>query len=104
VEDLGDAHLRALVKLQMGTERLACNLGTGTGYSVLEVIEVARKVTGHAIPARVVGRREGDPAMLVSGGTDAKAILGWEPKRAELEHIVADAWRFLQAHPNGYES
>jgi UDP-glucose 4-epimerase len=92
------------VKLQSGTERFACNLGTGTGYSVLEVVEVARKVTGHEIPARVVGRREGDPAMLVSGGTEAKALLDWEPKRADLESIVADAWRFLKAHPNGYES
>jgi len=102
VEDLGDAHLRALVKLQTGTQRLACNLGTGTGFSVREVIEVARKVTGHEIPARVVGRREGDPAMLVSGGTEAKRLLGWEANRGDLESIVSDAWRFLKAHPNGY--
>lgn len=102
VEDLADAHLRALAALQEGTPALAVNLGTGTGFSVREVVETARRVTGHAIPARVVERRPGDPAMLVSGGTLAEELLGWKPQRAGLEDIVADAWRFLQAHPDGY--
>lgn len=102
IEDLGDAHLRALAKLQAGTERLAVNLGTGTGFSVLEVVETARQVTGHAIPARVVDRRPGDPPELVSGGTRAQEELGWEPARPALADIVGDAWRFLQAHPSGY--
>jgi UDP-glucose 4-epimerase len=102
IEDLADAHLRALGKLQSGVDKLAVNLGTGTGFSVLEVVETARKVTGHAIPARVVERREGDPAKLVSGGTLAGELLGWSPRRASIEDIVGDAWRFLNAHPNGY--
>ena len=103
VEDLADAHLRALAKLQGGTDRLAVNLGTGSGFSVLEVVEAARRVTGHPIPARVVDRRPGDPAMLVSGGTLAGELLGWEPARTDVQDIIADAWRFLQAHPDGYD-
>ena len=102
VEDLGDAHLRALRVLQDGTPRLACNLGTGTGYSVREVIDLAREVTGHAIPAETDPRRPGDPAVLVSGGTRARDVLGWVPTRSALEDVLADAWRFHSAHPNGY--
>ncbi|MCZ6599052.1 MAG: UDP-glucose 4-epimerase GalE [Planctomycetota bacterium] len=102
IEDLGDAHLRALEKLQGGMQEIACNLGTGSGFTVREVIEAARGVSGHAIPARVVARRPGDPAQLVSGGTRAKEILGWEPARANLADILGDAWRFQRAHPDGY--
>jgi UDP-glucose 4-epimerase len=102
VEDLADAHLRALALLQSGTRELACNLGTGTGYSVKEVIEAARLVTGHAIPARVGPRRAGDPAELVSGGTRARDLLGWVPQRAALPRILEDAWRFHRRHPRGY--
>jgi UDP-glucose-4-epimerase GalE len=102
VEDLADAHLRALAKLQQGEARLACNLGTGTGFSVLEVIDTARRVTGKPIPTRIAGRREGDPPRLVSGGTRARDLLGWTPRRAGLEDIVRDAWKFLLAHPNGF--
>ncbi len=102
VEDLADAHLRALVKLQEGADKLACNLGTGTGFSVREVIETARRVTGHAIPARVVERRPGDPAQLISGGNRAETLLGWKPQRPGIEDIVGDAWRFIESHPNGY--
>lgn len=104
VEDLADAHMRALGRLQSGEREVVCNLGTGTGYSVREVIETARKVTGHPIPARIVERRAGDPPVLVSGGTRARDLLGWEPNRAALESIVADAWQFMQAHPTGYPS
>jgi len=104
VEDLADAHLRAVAKLQAGERALACNLGTGTGFSVLEVIEAARRATGHAIPARVVERREGDPPELVSGGTRAFDLLGWKPERPNIDDIVADAWRFLQAHPRGFDA
>ena len=103
VEDLARAHLAALAKLEGGATGIACNLGTGSGYSVREVIETAREVTGHAIPASVAPRRPGDPPELVSGGTQAKALLGWEPERPGLRDILSDAWRFLQAHPNGYE-
>ncbi|MCC6409828.1 MAG: UDP-glucose 4-epimerase GalE [Planctomycetes bacterium] len=102
VEDLADAHVRALAKLQGGTERLFCNLGTGTGFSVLDVIHTAHKVTGHKIPARVVARREGDPPVLVSGGTRAFDELGWKPQRTALADIIGDAWTFLQKHPRGY--
>lgn len=102
VEDLAAAHIAALEKLEAGERRIACNLGTGSGFSVKEVIETARGVTGHSIPAEVAPRRPGDPPELISGGTLAKEQLGWVPKRPELRDIVADAWRFLEAHPRGY--
>jgi UDP-glucose-4-epimerase GalE len=102
VEDLADAHVRALAKLQGGVERLATNLGTGSGFSVLEVIHTAHKVTGRKIPARVVARREGDPPVLVSGGTRAFDLLGWRPERAALADVIGDAWNFMQRHPRGY--
>lgn len=102
VEDLASAHRLALSKLEAGADAIRCNLGTGTGFSVKEVIETARKVTGHAIPATVEGRRAGDPPELVSGGTRAKDLLGWTPARAGIEDIVGDAWRFLRARPDGY--
>lgn len=102
VEDLADAHVRALGALQRGVCSLACNLGTGSGFSVREVIETARAVTGREIRARVVARRPGDPPRLVSGGTRARDLLGWVPQRAGLADIVGDAWRFLERHPNGY--
>ena len=101
VRDLADAHLRAMLRLERGDTQLACNLGTGTGYSVLDVIEAARKVTGHAIPAVVTARRPGDPARLISGGTRARDLLGWQPQHSALEDIVADAWRFMQSPPAG---
>jgi UDP-glucose-4-epimerase GalE len=94
VEDLAEAHLSALVKLQGGTKEIAVNLGTGTGYSVLEVIETARRVTGKPIATKIAGRRAGDPPRLICGGTRARDLLGWTPRRAALEDIVGDAWRF----------
>jgi UDP-glucose-4-epimerase GalE len=100
--DLADAHLRALAQLQAGRQALACNLGTGQGYSVREIIETARRITGHPIPERLAPRRPGDPPELVSGGTRAFEILGWQPRHSELKAILADAWRFHQAHPRGY--
>jgi UDP-glucose 4-epimerase len=102
VDDLSDAHLRALAKLQSGARRILCNLGTGTGYSVREVIEVARRVTGHPIPAVVTGRRPGDPPELVSGGSAARELLGWEPRRTSLEDIIGDAWNFVRRKPDGF--
>ncbi|MEW6072258.1 MAG: UDP-glucose 4-epimerase GalE [Planctomycetota bacterium] len=102
VEDLADAHLRALCLLQEGTARFACNLGTGTGYTVREVVERARAITGAAIPAAVGPRRAGDPAVLVSGGTQAAGVLGWRPRRSSLDDLLADAWRFHSRHPDGY--
>jgi UDP-glucose 4-epimerase len=102
VNDLGDAHLRALSRLQGGARRVVCNLGTGTGYTVKELIDHAREVTGHAIPAELAPRRAGDPAELVSGGTRARDLLGWEPSRSDLRTILEDAWRWHSAHPEGY--
>ncbi len=102
VEDLAAAHIAALGKLESGERRLVCNLGTGTGFSVKEVIETARKVTGHAIPAETAARRPGDPPELVCGGNRAKQLFGWTPQRPGIEDIVGDAWNFLREHPQGY--
>jgi UDP-glucose 4-epimerase len=101
VEDLADAHLLALSKLQSGEKEIAVNLGTGSGYSVLDVIETARRVTEKPIAVEVSGRRAGDPPRLICGGTRARDLLGWTPRRASLEDIVRDAWRFHAAHPPG---
>jgi len=104
VEDLARAHVAAVERLAEGSERLVCNLGTGSGFSVREVVETAREVTGHPIPARVAPRRPGDPPELVSGGRRAQELLGWTPERPGIADIVADAWRFMQGHPHGYAS
>ncbi|MFC6067846.1 UDP-glucose 4-epimerase GalE [Streptomyces ochraceiscleroticus] len=96
VADLADAHLLALDAAVAG-EHLICNLGNGNGFSVREVIETVRKVTGHPIPEVVAPRRGGDPAVLVASARTAIDRLGWQPKRADLAEIVADAWAFAQA-------
>ncbi|MFD8381254.1 UDP-glucose 4-epimerase GalE [Streptomyces sp. NPDC059679] len=95
VADLADAHLLALGAATEG-EHLICNLGNGNGFSVREVIETVRKVTGHPIPEVNAPRRGGDPAVLVASAERAKERLGWRPSRADLAGIVADAWRFAQ--------
>jgi UDP-glucose 4-epimerase len=101
VEDLADAHLLALERLGAG-QRLKLNLGTGKGYSVREVIDACRKVTGHPIPAVHGPRRPGDPPELVADSTLARQTLGWSPKYATIESIVETAWRWHQGHPKGY--
>ncbi len=103
VADLGSAHLLALDYLRKGGVSDRINLGNGKGYSVLEVIETVRKVTGHAIPARMEPRRAGDPSTLVASSERARRVLGWKPERPALEDIVASAWRWHRAHPEGYE-
>jgi UDP-glucose 4-epimerase len=95
VADLADAHLLALQAATPG-EHLICNLGNGEGFSVRQVIETVRQVTGHPIPEVVAPRRDGDPATLVASATRAKERLGWNPTRADLAGIVADAWAFAQ--------
>ena len=91
VADLADAHVRAVERLDdHGT--LTCNLGNGSGFSVQEVVEVARRVTGHPIPAVAAPRRDGDPAELVASSQRARDLLGWQPQHTDLEGIVADAW------------
>lgn len=102
VEDLADAHLSSLKKLQDGDRWIACNLGTGKGASVLELIQAAREVTGHEIPVHMADRRPGDPPELVSGDTRAKELLSWTPKRIHLVEIVRDAWRFHREFPQGF--
>ena len=95
VADLAEAHLLALDAATAG-EHLICNLGNGNGFSVREVIETVRKVTGHPIPEVVAPRRGGDPAVLVASAATARERLGWNPSRADLAGIVADAWEFAQ--------
>jgi len=92
--DLASAHTLALKHLLTGGESLACNLGNGKGYSIREVIEICRKVTGHPIPVRIGPRRAGDPARLVASADKAIATLGWQPQYADLETIVETAWRW----------
>jgi len=95
VADLADAHLLALGAAAEG-EHLICNLGNGNGFSVREVVETVRQVTGHPIPEVVADRRGGDPAVLVASAERAKERLGWRPARADLKGIVADAWEFAR--------
>lgn len=102
VTDLAQAHILAVEYLANGGESDIFNLGNGVGYSVREVIETARNVTGHPIPATEVPRRAGDPARLVASGEKAKKILGWEPKIKQLDEIIASAWKWHKAHPEGY--
>ena len=101
VEDLADAHVRALEAITPGVAR-AYNLGNGRGYSVREVVEVARAVTGQDIVADVEPRRAGDPPVLVADATAARRDLGWRPRHTELPDIVASAWAWHRGHPKGY--
>ena len=101
IMDLADAHLKAVDYLAGGGETVICNLGNGQGFSVKEMIETARKVTGHPLPAVVTSRRPGDPARLVASSERARQVLGWEPK-AGIEEIVATAWEWHTRHPRGF--
>jgi UDP-glucose 4-epimerase len=98
VVDLADAHIRALGALDGGSR----TYNLGNGHSVRQVIEVAREVTGHPIPAVVGPRRPGDPATLVASSDRIRAELGWEPKYGDLRAIVESAWAWHRAHPHGY--
>ena len=102
VSDLAQAHTLALEYTKTGSA--VYNVGNGQGFSNAAVVEAARRVTGQPIPVREAARREGDPAVLVSSATRLKEELGWEPRFPDLEQIVGSAWRWHQAHPNGYES
>ncbi len=102
IEDLGQAHLLALAHLRRGGTSEFLNLGNGTGYSVLEVIEAARRVTGRDVPHDLAPRREGDPPRLVGDASRAHAVLGWAPKQPSLEAIIRSAWEWMQVHPEGY--
>ncbi|MFD0673990.1 UDP-glucose 4-epimerase GalE [Cohnella sp. GCM10027633] len=102
VSDLADAHLLALDRLRQGGESGIFNLGSGNGYSVKQVIEVSRSVTGQAIQARFEPRRAGDPAVLIASSQRAREELGWKPKREKLEDIIASAWQWHSRNPKGY--
>ena len=101
VDDLGDAHLRALERLEFG-RGIKVNLGTGNGYSVRQIIDACRQVTGHPIPANVGPRRPGDPPALVADASQAHVQLGWEPKYKDPKAIIETAWAWHQANPTGY--
>jgi UDP-glucose 4-epimerase len=102
VADLAEAHVLALDRLAGGSDSMFLNLGTGRGYSVLEVIETARQVTGCAIPARMEPPRPGDPPSLVADARKAARMLGWKPTRSELASILQSQWEWRQKHPRGY--
>jgi UDP-glucose 4-epimerase len=102
IEDLGSAHLLALEYLRRGGHSQFINLGNGAGYSVLEVIETARHVTGREINSKIVARRAGDPSRLIAAADKAREVLGWQPKYPDLETIVETAWRWHESHPRGY--
>ena len=103
VIDIARAHTLALQKLNTEGVCQACNLGNGKGYSVLEVIDVTRKVTGAEIPVILSERRPGDPPILVADASLAKSRLGWEPVYAGLDVIIEDAYKWMKSHPLGYK-
>lgn len=103
VTDLAQAHILAAKYLMTGNKSDIFNLGNGVGFSVKEVIETARKVTGHPIPAKEEGRRAGDPAQLIASSAKAREILGWKPEHDSLEEIIASAWKWHKNNPMGYE-
>ena len=103
VSDLAQAHILALDHLLQGGESDVFNLGNGVGFTVKEVIDVARAVTGHPIPAETCPRRAGDPAQLIATSKKAVEQLGWKPKYNDLNTIIASAWKWHSAHPRGYE-
>ncbi len=102
VTDLAQAHILAVKYLMNGEESDIFNLGNGVGFSVREVIDTARRVTGHPIPAEETPRRAGDPAQLIASSDKAKKILGWKPCHDSLEEIIESAWNWHKNHPNGY--
>lgn len=102
VTDLADAHILAVHKLREGSNSNIYNLGSGNGFTVKEMIEAARKVTGHPIPAKVCERRAGDPAKLVAASQKARTELGWEPKLENVEAMISSAWKWHQNHPDGF--
>ena len=102
VKDLAEAHLLALEYLERGGSRDVFNLGNGAGYSVREIIETARRITGKEIKAVVESRRGGDPSVLIASNKKAAEVLGWKPVLG-LDQIISDAWAWHSGHPNGYE-
>lgn len=102
VEDLASAHLSALAYLSNGGESTAINLGNGQGYSVLQVIEAAREVTGRDIAVQIEARRPGDPSHLIADANKAREVLGWQLCYPSLKEVIGTAWQWHQTHPHGY--
>jgi UDP-glucose 4-epimerase len=102
IADLVSAHILALDELKE-RDRLIYNLGSGNGYSVREVIETARQVTGHLIPVQELPRRPGDSARLVASSEKIRGELGWKPAHDNLREMISSAWDWHKSHPNGYE-
>lgn len=102
VTDLAQAHILAVKYLAEGGESNIFNLGNGVGFTVKEVIDTARKVTGDEIKAVVSPRRAGDPAQLIASSDKARSVLGWKPEHDDLEEIIASAWKWHSTHPNGF--
>ncbi|MBF6976531.1 UDP-glucose 4-epimerase GalE [Streptococcus macedonicus] len=100
--DLADAHLLAVKYLREGNPSKAFNLGSSTGFSNLQILEAARKVTGKEIPAELADRRPGDPDILIASSDKAREVLGWKPQFDDIEKIIASAWAWHSSHPNGY--
>lgn len=103
IEDLIDAHIKALEYLLSGQKSEIFNLGSGEGFSIYEMLKAAESVTGQVIPYEVVERRPGDPAVLVASSSKAKDILNWTPKYNSVSSIIESAWRFHQNYPEGFE-
>ena len=101
--DLADAHLLAVEYLRKGNESTAFNLGSSTGFSNLQILEVARKVTGKEIPAEKADRRPGDPDTLIASSEKARTVLGWKPQFDNIEKIIESAWAWHSSHPKGYD-
>lgn len=104
VKDLASAHVLAVEYLVAGGACDVFNLGNGTGYSVKEIVEAARRVTAHPIPVKVGARRAGDPPILVASSEKAKRVLNWKPQHAAIDNIIGDAWVWHQKHPHGYKT
>ncbi|MCC3688888.1 UDP-glucose 4-epimerase GalE [Bacillus cereus] len=102
VVDLIDAHIKALEYLKDGGKSEVFNLGSAEGFSNKEMLNAARKVTGHPIPAKICPRRPGDPDVLIASSVKAQKVLGWEPKYTSIKDIIATAWKWHQSHPEGY--
>lgn len=103
VDDLATAHLLALEGLSEHPQ-LVCNLGSGTGFSVRQIVEIAKKVTGTDIPVSERDRRPGDPAVLIASSEKIRSLLQWKPRYTDIESIVSSAWQWHKSHPHGYGS
>ena len=103
VEDLIDAHILALQYLQNGGASDVFNLGSSNGFSVKEIVDTVREVTGKGFNVKIGDRRAGDPSTLIASSDKAKRVLGWNPQKTDIRQIIKDAWNWHESHPNGYD-